>query len=880
MSHKYNKNNNSSGNSRSQISKSHNRPQRPVENLDKYNTLLEKVEEVLNIDRIVAKVNSTTILDTFPIESFGKYSFDDLEKPDIVEKLSSIIVEATREKVSGYTEGIKIKRRKDSVSSTGTGGLYLPEQKVIPKTMSLVTQSKMAVDESNDDKNLTLDGINEEIDQVNQSIKEKEKDEMDNRDEGFQKGDGYDMSNSNKGHDSLHALILKRVQELHPTLLDLGSQAFATGITSENKVAWDKFNEISHGIFDRSSNFFNYYIIYVLGYALPEKYKSRIEKSYAATLNIPSDGTIQALIDDDSLLKNQDIKVASEDTRVNGQSDLNTKEIEDVSEIVPQTSEMGSSASQSTFGASVSVQPTDDELKKLLKGEFLSTSPLDEHLVERSVDIPAETDETEFTAKGGKIEKQEDIVQEQEQSAGLKILCHSPQLSSIINQENTSADATNGLDELNNQSSLLNITSGNNGEIQQSQPVGNGVSDNEQGDDLIDKLLTDVEDIKKGRENTTKWVSAMSDTVKKELQKLRNDNEALKDRFRFLEEIVGTETQRHTEEAQRNRATLNEMSDAIKDLTSQMAHLRVTLPNSQTTNIVVDSLVYTNSNRTVPKPPISADIPQTVPPQSITTPASQPPSAGASDNMAALRKKLIERNRQRSLQSGSSYIKPPTSLERPDERPMSSGSQKAEIMMSSAQVAEALRQQRVYKVNTLMARKDTKSVSIQLDYAAPSTSGTIVEQEGEVNTNARDKNLMSVSSMGSNLVDISKRMLLKKSELAALSQIAKKWNLTVCDDMYKHLSTSSTMIQVTDEMKKARDALSQIADDATKVSQTASAIGLFEKHMDSIGLSNNSRDELFSMLRGHASDLSVLAKFLGFYEVFIKTLIKSEADRA
>lgn len=105
--------------------------------------------------------------------------------------------------------------------------------------------------------------------------------------------------------------------------------------------------------------------------------------------------------------------------------------------------------------------------------------------------------------------------------------------------------------------------------------------------------------------------------------------------------------------------------------------------------------------------------------------------------------------------------------------------------------------------------------------------------------------------MGSAAVNKINRMFLKKSELNALSKIANEWRITICNDMYELLTTSSSMLEVTEEMKRARDALSLLTDDDTKTDQIASAIGLYERHIASIGLSIDSRDSLYKMLRAH-----------------------------
>jgi len=107
---------------------------------------------------------------------------------------------------------------------------------------------------------------------------------------------------------------------------------FTTGVGSENTTDWEKFSEISNDIFNRSSDFFNYYIIYLLGYGLPEKYRLLVEKSYAATVNVASSDTILTLTENDDNLKNQEDNVDSMNEGNNVCS--NTNELSAGNEIV------------------------------------------------------------------------------------------------------------------------------------------------------------------------------------------------------------------------------------------------------------------------------------------------------------------------------------------------------------------------------------------------------------------------------------------------------------------------------------------------------------------------------------------------------------------
>jgi len=154
------------------------------------------------------------------------------------------------------------------------------------------------------------------------------------------------------------------------------------------------------------------------------------------------------------------------------------------------------------------------------------------------------------------------------------------------------------------------------------------------------------------------------------------------------------------------------MSNAIKELTSQVGHLRVTMPNIQTSNIVVESMVYTNSNKVNTVPNVIVDAPSISVPQSITIPNTIKKSSGSSNAMAALRRKLIEKNRQRAASSGPAIVKPPVNVESKNARPTSSASQKAEVLVTSSQVAEALRQQRAHKVTTMTAKKESATQPI------------------------------------------------------------------------------------------------------------------------------------------------------------------------
>lgn len=115
-------------------------------------------------------------------------------------------------------------------------------------------------------------------------------------------------------------------------MLELDSQVFTTGVGSENTTDWEKFSEISNDIFNRSSDFFNYYIIYLLGYGLPEKYRLLVEKSYAATVNVASSDTILTLTENDDNLKNQEDNVDSMNEGNNVCS--NTNELSAGNEIV------------------------------------------------------------------------------------------------------------------------------------------------------------------------------------------------------------------------------------------------------------------------------------------------------------------------------------------------------------------------------------------------------------------------------------------------------------------------------------------------------------------------------------------------------------------
>jgi len=132
---------------------------------------------------------------------------------------------------------------------------------------------------------------------------------------------------------------------------------------------------------------------------------------------------------------------------------------------------------------------TEDETSNLLKLEFLSTSPI----VQQGVNIDVSSS----------VDLQEKVT----------LLCHSPQLASIVNEEFLVAETVIELDSTPTLEVSSNGNLKNDGGLQQERTHEGNKDTGDGGEELLENLLSDVDNLKKERDNTTKWVSAMSNTI-------------------------------------------------------------------------------------------------------------------------------------------------------------------------------------------------------------------------------------------------------------------------------------------------------------------------------------------------------------------------------
>lgn len=358
------------------------------------------------------------------------------------------------------------------------------------------------------------------------------------------------------------------------------------------------------------------------------------------------------------------------------------------------------------------------------------------------------------------------------------------------------------------------------------------------------------------------------------IKHIKEENKELKSKVKFLEELVVSESRKNKAADESHSRHLKDISATMKEMRVQISNLRVTLPNAQTTNTISSTMVFVPSSEN--KKVAQHTATKVTDPTGTSESDSKRPISTSSqegDSVAALRKRLMDRAKNKSTIKTTPAITNHQRTNTVSQGSMINQENKAKVVSSNSETAEALIAQGIARRTLINTNKKNLEKITKLDFNNPREHPSCPreEEDSEPTQSARDAKKPSVSSLGITVTETSSQVKLSQSDLKAVLSIGTKLGLTVGRQLYDQLATSKLFSPINEEMIRARNNLSNI----DKTDHLCSTLGLYEKHVDSLKTTSTARNEILKMLRAHTESLNTFASFLAFYEVTVKAFLRS-----